>query len=60
MAIFNSTKCLPEQNLATLRLTTNIDNQQCSIYNAIKNYLGEVVGIYEPKLGKKNLSAEIS
>lgn len=38
-------------------MITNADNQQCSIYNAIKNYLGEVVGKYEPKL-EKNLSVE--
>lgn len=41
-------------------MTTNTDNQQCSIYkaeHAIKNYLGEVVGESEPQL-EHNLSIE--
>lgn len=47
---------MPSRTKLSTHKDDNKYNQQCSIYNAIKNNLGEVVGKYEPKLEKKSVS----
>lgn len=49
---------MPSRTKLSALKDDNKYNQECSIYNAIKNYLGEVVGKYEPKLEKKILSVK--